>query len=49
MVIVRPLAEVVHRWRSGQPLQATPKVMVPLVLTARVIPAGQVNVAAAGS
>jgi hypothetical protein len=44
MVIDRPSLAVVHRWRSGQPAHAAPKVTVRAGLIGRVTPAGQVTV-----
>ncbi len=41
---VRPSLALVHRWRSGQSRQATPKMTAFLAVTCRMIPAGQVTV-----
>ena len=46
---VRPLAEVVHRSRSGQSRQATPNTTCRAVVIRRVSPAGQVAVPASSS
>jgi Thermolysin metallopeptidase, catalytic domain len=46
---VRPRVEVVHRWRSGQPRQAMPKLTRRVRVSRRVTPLGQVAVPAASS
>jgi hypothetical protein len=43
---VRPAFDVVHRGRSGQPRQATPKVTARLAVIGRVSPSGQRTVPA---
>jgi hypothetical protein len=40
---------VVHRWRSGQPVKAAPKVTIRPGGMRRVTPAGQVTVSASSS
>jgi hypothetical protein len=44
---MRPALAVVHRLRSGQSWQTTPKMAALLAVTRRVMPAGQVTVPAA--
>ena len=46
---MRPVLQVVHRSRSGQSRQATPKVAMRVRLSATVCPAGQVTVPACSS